>query len=170
MDCKFTENISLLMDGELSPEQAQEVQLHLSACAICQQAQEDFHLLRQEIQSYQSEFDISAQRRNLHKLLDEASLLKSERLPFWRRRIALPVPALAFIALLFVALSLWAVSLRAAKPSQSPESLSIQRVRPAVNPFDVSRFDKGGRAVIYTARRTSTNEQPQKEVNKSKRP
>jgi anti-sigma factor RsiW len=165
MDCKFTENISLLMDGELSDEQAREVRLHLYACAICRQAQEDFQLLRQEIQGYQSEFDSSAQRQRLRQLLDDASLLKSEGPPFWRRKIALPVPALAFIALLFVALSLWAVSLRAAKPSPSPESISIQRVQPAVNPFDVSRFDKGGRALIYTERRISTNEQPQKEVN-----
>jgi anti-sigma factor RsiW len=167
MDCKFTENISLLMDGELSDEQAQALQLHLSACVICRQAQEDFHLLRQEIQSYQSQFDTSAPRHRFDSLLDGTFAPKSKHLPFWRRRIALPVPALAFIALLFVALSLWAVYLRAAKPPQLSLTTAPGKMdRPAVNPFDVSRFDKGGRAVIYTARRASPNDQPQKEINR----
>jgi anti-sigma factor RsiW len=166
MDCKYTENISLLMDGELSDEQAREVRLHLSACAICRQAQEDFQLLRQEIQGYQGEFDSSAQGQRLRRLLGDASRLKSERLPFWRRKIALPVPALAFIALLFVALSLWVIYRRADRPPQQSYVIAPGKVDKASgNPFDVSRFDKGARAVIYTARRASTNDPSQKEIN-----
>jgi hypothetical protein len=165
MDCKFTEHISLLMDGELSDQETQEVQLHLSGCAICRQTQEDFLLLRQEIQGYQSEIDRGTQRQKLSNLLGEAALPKNERLPFWRRKIALPVPALACIALLFVALSLWAANLRPAKPPQPPFPVGRMNIEPTVNPFDVSRFDKGGRAVIYTARRASTNDRPQKEIS-----
>lgn len=101
----------------------------------------------------------------MDNLLNSESPLKSNPLPFWRRKIALPVPALAFIALLFVALSLWAVFRRAAEPPRpsftiAPGKLEIR----SVNPFDVSRFDKGGRAVIYTMRRVATNDQPQKEI------
>src|SRR5687768_8388709 len=122
MDCKFTEKISLLIDGELTDDDARQIQSHVSACSLCQQAQEDFLLLRAEIRDYQSEFDISTQRQRLRNLLTNGSLLKGERLSFWRRKIALPVPALALMVLLFVALSLWAANLRAAKPPQATET------------------------------------------------
>jgi anti-sigma factor RsiW len=165
MNCKFTEDISLLMDGELNVEQARQVQSHLSACAICQQVQADFLRLRQEIQNYQSAFDTSAQQQALRRILNNQTLRDNKRSSFWSRKIALPVPALALIALLFVALSLWAVFLRSSKSKQSPEIISHKgAIEPAINPFDVSRFDKGGRAVIYTERRTPTNDQPQKEI------
>src|SRR4051812_5969464 len=112
MDCKFTENISLLMDGELSSDKIPEVQAHLWSCTICQQAQGDFLLLRQKIQGYRHEPDANVQRQVLRNILGK------ERVPFWRRKISLPVPALALMALLFVALGLWAVSLRASKMPQ----------------------------------------------------
>jgi hypothetical protein len=162
MDCKFTENVSLLMDGELSSDQARQVQSHLLSCVICQQAQEDFLFLRQEIQDYQHEPDIRLQRQALH------NILSTERVPFWRRKIALPVPALALMLLLFVALSLWATYWRNSKspqpmatihPAKTPENGAA-----SANAFDLSRFDKGERAVIYTTRRTSTNVEPQKEM------
>jgi hypothetical protein len=162
MDCTFTENVSLFMDGELSADQAQQIQLHLSSCAICQQAQEEFLLLRQEIQDYQHKPDTSAQQRILHNIFE------SQRVPFWRKKIALPVPALALMLLLVVVLSLWAAYLRTAKlpqvaatilPAKTPEIMSD-----SAKAFDLSRFDKGERAVIYTARRSSTNIGPQKEI------
>jgi hypothetical protein len=162
MDCKFTENVSLLIDGELSSDQARQVQSHLLSCAICQQAQEDFLLLRQEIQDYQRESDVSLQRQVLRNILG------TERVPFWRRKIALPVPALALMLLLFVALSLWVIYLRNSKspqptakshPAKPPENGAA-----SASAFDLSRFDKGERAVIYTTRRTSTNIESQKEM------
>jgi hypothetical protein len=167
MDCRFTENISLLMDGELSEREALELRSHLADCCLCQQAEKDFHLLRQEIQAYQPEVDRIAQRRVLSNMLDQAAKLKNKPLPFWRRKIALPVPALALMTLLFAALSLWAIYPRLAK---SPEQnfflppAKMERGREA-NPFDLSRFDKGGRAMIYTARRTAANNQPHREDN-----
>jgi hypothetical protein len=103
----------------------------------------------------------------LRNLLNNGPSLKGERLPFWRRKIALPVPALALMVLLLVALSLWAVYWRKTKSTQATEIILPQGAskpsEPAANPFDMSRFDKGGRAVIYTEQRASTNNQPQKE-------
>jgi anti-sigma factor RsiW len=162
MDCKFIEDVSLLMDGELSSDRARQIQSHLLTCAICQQAQADFLLLRQEIQDYQHKPDASAQRQVLRNIPD------NERVPFWRGKIALPVPALALMLLLFVALSLWATYLRVSKLPQ-PTATS-QPAKPSgnqsdsTNTFDLSRFDKGERAVIYTTRRTSTNIEPEKEI------
>lgn len=162
MDCKFTENISLLMDGELSSDQIPEVQAHLSSCTICQQAQADFLLLRQEIQDYQHEPDLNAQRQILRNIIGK------QRVPFWRRKIALPIPALAFMVLLFVAVGLWAAYLRSSKQPQPTATIrpaeTLKNPAPQENTFDLSRFDKGERALIYTARRTATNLEPQKEV------
>jgi anti-sigma factor RsiW len=163
MDCKFTEKVSLLIDGELTDDESRQIQSHLSVCSRCQQTQEDFLLLRTEIRDYPRQPDISAQRQAMR------NLLSAEPIPFWRRKIALPVPAFALIFLLFVALSVWAAYLRATKSPQATEIILHQSedkpIKPAVNPFDVSRFDNGGRAMIYTERRTSTNNQPQKEIN-----
>jgi anti-sigma factor RsiW len=167
MDCRFTENISLLMDGELSGREAIELRSHLAGCSLCQQAEKDFHLLRQEIQAYQPEADPIAQRRALSNLLDRPAPLSNKPLPFWRRKIALPVPALALVALLVLALSLWAIYPRLAKSPQqnfAAPPARMERGREA-NPFDLSRFDKGGRAMIYTARRTAANDQPRREGN-----
>ncbi len=162
MDCKFTEKISLLMDGELTDDESRQTQLHLSACSMCQQTQEDFLLLRQEIRDYPRHPDISAQRQAIRNLLN------SETIPFWRRKIVLPVPAFALIFLLFVALSVWAAYLRATKSPQPTATIQLPKPleEPPVsaNALDLSRFDKGERAVIYTARRTLKNNEPQREI------
>ena len=52
MDCNFTEEVSLLVDGELAPHEAARLRAHMEGCAACQQARESFLLLRQELRSY----------------------------------------------------------------------------------------------------------------------
>jgi anti-sigma factor RsiW len=159
MDCQFTEKLSLLIDGELPDDEVGEVQAHLAGCPLCRQAREDFLLLRAEIQGYDATPDARAQRQALQ------SIVGVERPPFWRRKIALPAPALALLALLFVVVTLWAVLRRPPQTVRQPsDTLSVKRpVEPAVNPFDLSRFDRGGRAVIYTTRRGAADDPSQKE-------
>jgi anti-sigma factor RsiW len=153
MDCTFTEKVSLLIDGELNESEARQTERHLASCAVCRQAQEDFLRLRQKIQAYPLEPDLQAQQRAINHIL------KARRPSVWRRRIALPVPALALLALLFIALSVWAISLRLSKPA--PQTTRVQIVKPEDLPptpatvYDLSRFDKGERPVIYTSRRAS---------------
>src|ERR1044071_847327 len=52
MDCDFTEEVSLLVDGELAPPEAARLRAHMEGCAACRQARESFLLLRQELRSY----------------------------------------------------------------------------------------------------------------------
>lgn len=51
MSCHFTEKISILIDGELAPAEAEEIETHLERCAACHSAQQDFLLLGQQITS-----------------------------------------------------------------------------------------------------------------------
>ncbi len=154
MDCKITEQVSRLMDGELNDDEARQVKAHLAACAICRQAQEEFLLLRRKLQAYRPEPDLAAQRQAI------TNILQSERTLFWRKKIALPAPAFAMLLLIFVIVSLWAIFSRNAQSPQSAVKREPATGKPPIqsqtNRFDLSKFDKGERAVIYTAK----HEQP----------
>lgn len=69
MDCKFTEEVSLLVDGELAPHEAARLSAHVDACATCRQARAAFLLLRQQLRSYEWAPDPQAQSRALTAIL-----------------------------------------------------------------------------------------------------
>jgi len=161
MSCNFTEKVSQWIDGELVAAEAEQVNLHVAACTICQRAQEDFLLLREQISQYSIKRDHAAERRVL------AEILGTERVPLWRRKIALPAPAFALIGLLIVALSAWTIVTRATKSSlptaihSANHAMEKPSEQTAKDSVDFSRFDRGERAVIYTLRRAPTgNAQP----------
>jgi negative regulator of sigma E activity len=70
MDCDFTQEVSLLVDGEMAPHEAARLRAHVEGCATCQQAREAFLLLRQELRSYERAPDPHAQSRALAAILD----------------------------------------------------------------------------------------------------
>src|ERR1044071_6980948 len=70
MDCDFTEEVSLLVDGELAPQEAARLGAHVEGCAACKQARESFLLLRQELRSYEWTPDPNAQRAALSSILN----------------------------------------------------------------------------------------------------
>lgn len=143
MSCNFTEKLSQLIDGELERGEAQQVTLHLLSCPVCQQAQADFLNLREQIKSHSYEPDANAQRQAIRRILD------SERIPFWQRKVALPVPVFSLIMLTLFAFVAWFVYVRATG-SRAAAPINSQASQ---NGFDLSRFDKGERAVIYTTKR-----------------
>lgn len=69
MNCDWTEKISLLIDGELAREEARRAEAHLTACAACRVAQEDFLLLRQRITSYPLMTDRALSQQVLESIL-----------------------------------------------------------------------------------------------------
>jgi hypothetical protein len=68
MSCHFTEEVSLLVDGELAPQEAARLGAHIEGCAACQQAREAFLLFRQELRAYSP--DTHAQSRALASILN----------------------------------------------------------------------------------------------------
>ena len=69
MNCGFTEKISSLIDGELSPVEAREVERHLVTCQQCEEARADFLNLRSQISSYEASLPSAVQNRALEKIL-----------------------------------------------------------------------------------------------------
>ena len=83
MCCEFTEEVSLLVDGELAPHEAARLRAHLETCTACRQAREAFLLLRQELRSYERAPDPHAQSRALAAILGSPHPT-TPRKPVWR--------------------------------------------------------------------------------------
>ena len=155
MSCKLTERVSQMIDGELTPEEASEVNLHIADCPVCDQALRDFLSLRQQIVAYEFRGDAVSQQQALRRILRAYSV------PFWRRKFALPAPILALTCLLLLFLIAWATLQRINRPppgagltrgTNAPDP--YQEGRGAESRFDLTRFDHGQRAEIFTAKRT----------------
>jgi predicted anti-sigma-YlaC factor YlaD len=153
MSCDFTDKVSLLIDGELAPAEAERMRRHLTGCRVCRQVEQDFLRLRHQIGSYEFETDPIAQRQTLWKVL------ASQSVPLWRRKIALPAPVFALVVVAWMALGMWFVLAR----TTSSTPVGGGRVGPVPasanndpGEMDLSRFDRGERAMIYKERRSET--------------
>src|SRR5689334_4483520 len=69
MTCSFTEKNSSLIDGELAPAEAREVERHLVMCAQCAEARADFLSLRNQIANFEPTLTPAVQNRALAKIL-----------------------------------------------------------------------------------------------------
>ena len=69
MNCNFTEKVSSLIDGELTPSETREVERHLLNCGECQQMRGDFLNLRSQIASFETSLQPAVQNRALKKIL-----------------------------------------------------------------------------------------------------
>ena len=69
MNCNFTEKVSSLIDGELSPSELREVERHLLNCNQCQEMRADFLNLRSQIAGFETSLQPTVQNRALKKIL-----------------------------------------------------------------------------------------------------
>ena len=69
MNCNFTEKVSSLIDGELTPGEMREVERHLMNCVDCQQMRADFLNLRSQIAGFETSLQPTVQNRALKKIL-----------------------------------------------------------------------------------------------------
>ncbi|MBD0372597.1 MAG: zf-HC2 domain-containing protein [Pyrinomonadaceae bacterium] len=160
MSCELTEKVSALVDEELDEREAVELRKHIFACEVCQQAEKEFLLLRREIKAYTSTEPAAYGRERLLK-----QILSSGRVPFWKRSVALPVPALALLLLALLSLGVWTAASRLSDKRVPAEAVREEKrkVAPTAAPesqagdeIDLARFDHGGRAVIYKVRRENS--------------
>ena len=157
MDCEFLERVSLLIDGELSREQSERVREHITSCAVCRRAEQEFLIVRQQIRSYKPALGAYNRERALREMTGG----KAER--WWKKKIALPAPVFAMAILLMLALVTWSLMARpsatapgAGQVARPPQPKSISEGAPVEGQPSFSRFDHGERAVIYKARRTES--------------
>lgn len=73
MSCDYREKISSLIDGELSPVEAREVERHLLNCGECEEARAGFLDLRSQIISIKTRLTPAVQNRALAKILPGAN-------------------------------------------------------------------------------------------------
>jgi negative regulator of sigma E activity len=69
MNCNFTEKVSSLIDGELTPTETREIERHLLNCGECQQMRADFLNLRSQIVNFETSLQPTVQNRALKKIL-----------------------------------------------------------------------------------------------------
>lgn len=121
MSCSFTEKISSLIDGELSPAEAREVERHLVMCAQCAEARADFLSLRSQIASFEPSLTPVVQNRAFAKIL---STQRGERRASglgvrWRWDWSSGLAALAFAVILIAAVGIFLI------PSKQPQQVAV---------------------------------------------
>ena len=97
MSCNFTEKVSLLIDGELAPAEAREVERHLLNCVECELMRADFLSLRSQIAGFETATQPVVQNRALKKILSDG-----RRAPALGWQWSWGAPAIAFAMLLIV--------------------------------------------------------------------
>jgi len=134
MSCGFTEKISSLIDGELSPAEAREVEHHLVLCAQCAEARADFLSLRSQIATVEPSLTPGVQNRALAKIL---STRRGERTASvfgvtWKWDWSSGLAALSFAIILIGAVSIFLI------PSKQPQQVAVNgrgnRPAPASSP------------------------------------
>lgn len=126
MSCNFTEKISSLIDGELSPVEARQVESHLVTCAHCAEARADFLSLRSQIANFESTLAPAVQNRALAKILSRSDREKTvghRRGWNWGYGVA-ALASFAIIALI-VGLIIGFI------PSKKTQELAVNGPRPA---------------------------------------
>lgn len=98
MSCNYTEKVSSLIDGELAPAEAREVERHLLNCAECEQVRADFLSLRSQIAGFETATRPVVQNRALKKILSGGEHRAPARGLGW----SWSTPAIAFALLLIV--------------------------------------------------------------------
>ncbi|MBI4752579.1 MAG: zf-HC2 domain-containing protein [Acidobacteria bacterium] len=145
--CELTEKISLLIDGELAPEETPQVRAHLLVCPICRAAHSQFLELRTSLQTAETPTDFNRQVQVLK------TILATDKKPTWRHPLFIPWPALVGLALISFIGGITFQSTITPRDSQSraPE----KQIQPVANPLSArgenrtfARFDRGERAEL----------------------
>src|SRR5688500_1274485 len=125
MNCNFTEKISSLIDGELAPAEAREVERHLLECVECQQVRADFLNLRSQITSFESSLPPVVQNRALKQILSA-----ERRAPARRLQWSFGTQAVAFATLLIVGAIIGLVLYQSSRGPQTGPQVVIQTPSP----------------------------------------
>ena len=129
MNCSFTEKISSLIDGELSPVEAREVERHVLACSECEQLRADFLNLRSQITSFETSLQPEVQNRALQKILARP---RRAAVRGWQWNFG--TQSLAFATLLIVAAIIGFVAYQKSNQRGQKEVAVVQTPSPAPAP------------------------------------
>jgi len=128
MSCNFTEKISLLIDGELAPQEAREVERHLLNCVECEQLRADFLNLRSQITSFETSLQPAVENHALKKILPA-----ERRVPARGLQWGFGTQAIAFATLLIVG-AIIGLILYQSSNSRGPASTQVAVQTPSPAP------------------------------------
>jgi len=129
MSCNFTDKISSLIDGELAPAEAREVERHLLNCGECQELRADFLNLRSQITSFQTSVQPVVQNRALKKILSTGRSAPARGLQW-----GFGTQAVAFATLLIVGAIIGLIGYayrNQSRPQPAPQQVAVQTPSPA---------------------------------------
>jgi hypothetical protein len=129
MPCNLTEKISSLIDGELAPSEAREVERHLLTCVECKQVKADFLSLRSQITGFETSLQPVIQNRELKRIFSRGERVAPARGMRW----GWTTPAIAFATLLIVGAIIGLVLYQSSSEPKSP-TIAIQAPSPEPSP------------------------------------
>ncbi|HET7112643.1 MAG TPA: zf-HC2 domain-containing protein, partial [Pyrinomonadaceae bacterium] len=128
MSCLFTEKISSLIDGELGPAEAREVERHVVTCVECEQLKADFLKLRSQIAGFETSLQPAVSNRALRKILS-----REDRVGVRGLRWAWSMPAIAFASLLIIG-AIIALIVYQSSPNKDSGNLVVHAPSPVPSP------------------------------------
>jgi len=126
MNCSFIEKISSLIDGELSPTEAREVERHMLTCSECELMHADFLNLRSQLTSFETSLEPQVQNRALKKIL-----AGPRRAPARGWQWSFGTQAVAFATLLIVAAIIGLLAYQNSRQREPKEVAVVQTPSPA---------------------------------------
>ena len=158
MNCDCTEKISSLIDGELSPTEARELERHLLNCVECQEARADFLNLRSQITDFPVAFKPVVQREALGRILGSREVSSGRQVFGWRWALN---PAVAAFASLLIVGVIFALLIYPKLKSKSDSSTQIaESARKKSNPTPTSSPSTGDNRKPNVQRDTPKKSQP----------
>ena len=127
MNCNFTEKISSLIDGELAPVEAREVERHLLSCSECEQLRADFLNLRSQIASFETSLQPAIQNRALKKILSRQGRVPALHWVFGTQ-------AIAFATLLIAGAIIGLIVYQSNRAPETRETAVVQTPSPVLTP------------------------------------
>ena len=170
MSCSFTEKISSLIDGELAPAEAREVERHVLMCGECEQVRADFLNLRSEITGFEVSLQPAVQNRELKRILS-----RGDRVPARGLRWAWGTPAIAFATLLIIGAIIGLIFYQTSTTNQRQPQQTVAIVAtpsPAPSPEVTPEPSKDEKAEKEraTPKQTHQPSQPKKPLQREPKP
>jgi len=135
MNCSFTEKISSMIDGELAPAEAREVERHVLTCSECEQLRDDFLSLRSQIAGFETLRQPVVHNRALKKILSQG-----DRAPARGMQWGLGMPAVALATLLIVGAIIGLVLYKtSSKPDSEHIAIQVQSPEPSPTPEELPK-------------------------------
>lgn len=103
MRCEWVEELSAMIDGELSPDRVRVLERHMVQCKECQTARAEFLNLRSEINTFRQTPDFAGSRNRLAQIVGRIGAPAQPKPSIRSDRWLRPNPAFAVVALLLIA-------------------------------------------------------------------